>query len=522
MSKLDFNRRGLLKAGGALSVFGAAGPFVLQLAAAGVASAQTPSSYKALVCLYLYGGNDGHNTVLATDADSWGRYFATRNAGFDPIALMPVGTPPVPAGSISPVTGRVSVPTSPEFWGGVLPITPSTPQPIPAGTNATVRTFALHPFMAPMQSLFSQGRLAIVANIGPMIQPITKAQYLAGTVPTPQSLFSHFDQQGAWQGGTLQSSRVGWGGAMADLVLGTNGANSVFTAIAPSGGSQPGGLSLYLAGQTARRYSISTGRVPADVIQAVQARALFKAPGGPAVLSGLIQNTSSTSAFANDYAPIVTRSINAAGLVNGAVAQGAAAQIPSAPNYVNPFTGYTIGNPVAQQLEAVARQVAAAGSLGLSRQVFFITLPAFDTHANQNSGQPDLLGQVAQGLAYFDSVLSNIGGVDYRGAVTTFTMSDFGRTFSTNGSGTDHGWGSHAFVMGGAVNGGNIYGQYPTLGIDLGGFTNPDMAGNNLVPTISVDQYAATLGTWFGVSPADLTTIFPNLQYFAPSTLGFI
>ncbi len=170
MTTGDIDRRRLLKAGGALSALGAAAPFAAQLIAAGSAAASVPGDYKALVCIYLYGANDPHNTVVATDTDSWTRYFAARNTGFDPIALMPPGTAPVPAGQISPVTGRVSGPNKPEFWGGVLPITPTTPKPMPPSTTASpARTFALHPFLGPLQSLFNQGRLAIVANVGPLI-----------------------------------------------------------------------------------------------------------------------------------------------------------------------------------------------------------------------------------------------------------------------------------------------------------------------------------------------------------------
>src|SRR5205814_3233775 len=165
--------------------------------------------------------------------------------------------------------------------------------------------------------------------------------------------------------------------------------------------------------------------------------------------------------------------------------------------------------------------IAAAPTLGLRRQIFFLGVQTFDSHAGQNTSQPDLLGQLAQAFAYFDATLSNLGGVDRSASVTTFTASDFGRSFTTNGTGTDHAWGSHHFVMGGAVNGGRLYGQYPTLGVDLAGCNNPDMVGNALIPTTSVDQYGATLGAWLGVPPANLPTIFPHLANFATANLGF-
>jgi uncharacterized protein (DUF1501 family) len=166
--------------------------------------------------------------------------------------------------------------------------------------------------------------------------------------------------------------------------------------------------------------------------------------------------------------------------------------------------------------------IAASSVLGVRRQVFFVSLGGWDTHDFQNTAQPNLLAKVAHALSYFDSALSNIGGVDRRSQVTTFTASDFSRTFTTNGDGTDHAWGGHHFILGGAVNGGNIYGQYPTLGLDVNGFNNPDNVTGYLIPTTSVDQYGATLGRWFGVSDADIDVIFPRVRNFQTKYLGFV
>ncbi len=516
MTPRSIDRRRLLRIGGAFSVLGAGAPFALQLAASGAASAATASDYKAIVCVFMFGGNDGANMVLATDDDSWGRYFATRNTGFSPIALMPSGVTPTPVGQVSQVTGRTALVGTPESWGGVLSIIPATPQLIPAGTNTTVRTFGLHPFLAPVKSLFDQGRLAVVANVGTLTQPILKAQYVSNSPLLPRSLFSHNDQQSTWQSGLIEGAHVGWGGAMADVLYGMNTTNNVFTAISPAGGA------LFLAGNTVRQYVVKASQQPATIVTATQASPLFNSPIAASTVNDLIQDTSSTSDFANDYAGVMTRSIGAAATINKAVSQGPSTTVPMAPNYVNPFTGATQPNPLAMQLQTVAEIIAAAPSLGLRRQVFFVNLGSFDTHDGQNTRQSDLLGQLAQGLAYFDSTLANIGGADLRGSVTTFTTSEFGRTFTSNGDGTDHAWGSHHFVMGGAVKGGDIYGQYPTLGVDQGSFYNPDMVGSVLVPTTSVYQYGATLGTWFGVGPSDLATIFPNLTNFSSPTLGFL
>jgi uncharacterized protein (DUF1501 family) len=514
MSRID--RRHLLRVGGAVSALGVAAPLALQLAAVGSAAGQAAPDYKALVCVFLFGGNDGHNTVLATDTDSWGRYFAARNTGADPIALLPPGSAPTPVGQTSAVTGRVAAADMPEAWGGVLPINPRTPQPIPAGTNASMRTFALHPFLGPLQTLFEQNRLAVLANVGPLIQPTSKAQYQARSVPVPSSLFSHNDQQSTWQALSTEGARTGWGGRFADLLAGMNGENTLFTAISAAGNA------VFLSGQSVVQYQLSTGAQPAVVISSARGGALFGSPVAPSRVRDLITDTNVSSNLAADYASVVARSINAADTVNSAFSQAIVEGVATAPAYTNPITGTAEANTLALQLQTVARMVAAAPSLGVRRQVFFVSLGGWDTHDFQNNTQPNLLAKVAHALSYFDGALSNIGGLDLRSQVTTFTASDFGRSFTTNGDGTDHAWGSHHFIMGGAVNGGNVFGQYPTLGADVAGFSNPDAVGGAQIPTSAVDQYGATLGRWFGASEADLDLIFPRLRNFPTRNLGFL
>jgi uncharacterized protein (DUF1501 family) len=510
------SRRQMLRYGGGLSMLGAATPFALQMAAVGSAAGQTAPDYKALVCVFLFGGNDANNMVLATDSDSFGRYFSARNTGASPIALMPVGTAATPVGQTSPVTGRVATATSPEAWGGVIPIAPTRPNPVPAGTNASARTFALHPFMGPAKNLFDQGRLAVLANVGTLIMPITKAQYVAKSVPTPVNLYSHNDQQSEWQAGRAEGARTGWGGQFADALAGANGSNSLFTAISVAGNA------VFLSGQSVVQYQLSTSATPAVLIAGTQGSSLFGSTGAPGVVSTLMQDVSPTNYMIDDYATVVSRSINSATAINSAFATAGPAAIAAPTSLVNPLTGVSAVNPLAVQLQTVAKMIASSTSLGLKRQVFFVSLGGWDTHQNQNTTQPVLLAEVAHALAYFDGVLSSVGGIDRRAQVTTFTASDFSRTFTTNGSGTDHAWGSHHLIMGGAVNGKNIYGQFPTVGVDLGSFKNPDMATNALVPTTSVDQYAATLGAWFGASPTTLNTIFPNLHNFSSQNLGLV
>jgi uncharacterized protein (DUF1501 family) len=514
MSQMD--RRHLLRLGGAFSALGVGAPFALQLAAAGSAAGQSAPDYKALVCVFLFGGNDSHNTVLATDQDSWTRYFNTRNTGADPIALMPVGTPPTPVGQTNPVTGRVSDAGSPEAWGGVLPITPRTVQRVPDGTNASSRTFALNPFLGPLQTLFEQNRLAVLANVGTLIQPVTKAQYQARSVAVPTSLFSHNDQQSTWQALSAEGARTGWGGRFADLVASSNAGNTLFTAVSTAGNA------VFLSGQSIVQYQLSTGAQPAVVINGLQNTTLFGSRLGPAAMRDLITDKTGPSNFAADYSDVASRSLAASATVNSAFTQPIVTGVPAAPAYTNPVTGRVETNALALQLQTVARMIAAAPGLGVGRQVFFVSLGGWDTHDFQNATQPNLLAKVAHALSYFDGALSNVGGLDRRSQVTTFTASDFSRSFTTNGDGTDHAWGGHHFIMGGAVNGGDIYGQYPTLGADGAGFNNPDAVGGAQIPTTSVDQYGATLGRWFGVSDSDIDVIFPRLRNFPAKYLNFV
>jgi uncharacterized protein (DUF1501 family) len=515
--KLHFNRRDLVRLGG-LGLTTAL-PFATQFAAMGAAASTVgPSDYKALVCMFWYGGNDSNNTVLATDADSWSRYWLARNAGADPIALMPVGTKPVPVGQISPITGRTVTKAVPDAWGGVLPFAPKTPQAIPAGTKATSapRTFAVHPFLAPILPLYSAGRLAVLANVGTLIQPTTKAQYAAKSVSLPVNLYSHNDQQSEWQAGRSEGATTGYGGLIADNEYSLNTTNGIFTAISTSGNA------VFLSGQTVVQYQVSTNAQPAVLINGATASNIDGSSLAPQTLQSIITDTTPASNFQSDYAAVVARSLKATGILNGAMSSAVVTALPVVPTYTNQITGNTETNSLAVQLATVARIIAASQALGVKRQVFFISMSGFDTHDTQNADQPNNLGKIAQAMTYFDTALSNVGGADYRPNVTLFTASDFSRTFTTNGDGTDHAWGGHHFILGGAVKGGDMYGQYPTLGVDNGAFNNPNMVGNALIPTTSVDQYIGTLGRWFGVSDEALNTIFPNLKNFPGGYLNFI
>ena len=513
--RTSLDRRHFLRLTAGMAGLSTATAFGLQMAAVGSAAGQTATDYKALVCIFLYGGNDSNNMVLATDADTWGRYWTARNQGSDPIALMPVGTPALAVGATSSLTGRVSALAKPENWGGVLPIVPRTAQAVPAGTNASARSFGLHPLMSPAKDLFDAGRLAVLANVGTLIQPTSKMQYNARSVPLPASLFSHNDQQSLWQAGATEGARTGWGGEMGDLLASMNGQNTIFTAITTSGAA------VFLSGNSVVQYPLSTADAPAVKVNGATGSSLFGSKTAPAALQAMLTDTTLASDFSDDYAAVTARSIAAASVVNSAFAQSVVTAVPAPPAYTNP-KGAVEANAIAMQLRTVARMIAAGPTFGLKRQVFLVNGGGWDSHDTQNADQSNNLSKLAQALSYFDSALGNIGGVDYRGAVTTFTASDFNRTINTNGDGTDHAWGGHHLIMGAAVKGGDMYGQFPTIGQDLNGFVNPDGVGAALVPTTSVDQYAATLGAWFGVGTSDLATIFPNLKNFSSANLGFV
>jgi uncharacterized protein (DUF1501 family) len=327
---------------------------------------------------------------------------------------------------------------------------------------------------------------------------------------------SHNDQQSTWQAGAVEGARRGWGGLMADTMLSANGANAVFTGVSLAGNA------VFLAGQTAIQYQMTTNASPAVRVVPATITQLNGSATAAARLREIIRDGGAASFLMQDYASITRRSMDVADTLNTAFAAPAVAAVPAPPAHTNPVTGLAEPNFLAMQLHTVARAIAAAGALGLRRQVFFVSLPGWDTHNSQNQNHPALLARLAHAMAYFDSVLGNLAGVNVRDQVTTFTTSDFSRTFTTNGNGTDHAWGGHHFIMGGDVRGENVFGQYPTLGVDQGSFFNPDSERNITIPTTSVDQYAATLGRWFGVSDANLDVIFPNLSNFAARDLGFM
>jgi uncharacterized protein (DUF1501 family) len=456
----DASRRAFLKRSSMLAMAGAAAPWALNLAAMSEAAAATATDYKALVCVFLYGGNDYGNTLVPYDTARYTAYQGMR---------------PTLAYTQAQLAGTVLSP-SVALGGGMQ--------------------YALAPELALLKPIFDSGRMGVMLNVGTLVQPTTKAQYVAGNVPLPPRLFSHNDQQSVWQASSPEGATSGWGGRMGDLFEAGNG-NAVFTCVNVSGNA------VYLSGKTATQYQVSTnGPVALNGV----AKPLF----GSAACSTALQNlvtASSANLFENEYSRISARSLSAGSTLSAALAAGPAITTPF------PAAGT---NPLADQLKLVARMISTADAVGAKRQVFFVSMGGFDNHDGLATIHPGLLTSVAQALSAFYAATQELK-VD--GQVTTFTASDFGRTLTAN-DGSDHGWGSMHFMLGGAVNGGRYYGTPPVVA--NGG---PDDVGQGrLLPTTSVDQYAATMGKWLGISDTDLLTVLPNLANWDASqrNLGFV
>ncbi len=486
MSQLS--RREYLKRLAALAGLGSAAPFALNLAGLGAASAQSAPDYRAIVCLFMFGGNDHNNMIIPYDQAAYDAYAAARSGNRT-------------AGGIAYDRAQL---TATKFS--------------PATAQSSSAEFAFCPPMAPLQALFTAGKLAILPNIGPLIAPTNRTSYLANSVAVPPKLFSHNDQQAVWQSYAAEGGKAGWGGRMGDLLASSN-SSTVFTAISASSNA------VFLAGQNIFQYQIGTnGATPVTAVNS-SPFGLSGAAGTAArtALSQLVTDSvaAGTLYMESDHADLVKRSIDASGTVTTALtavpASTAGIALPTALG----------SNSLAQQLQVVARLIASRSSLGAKRQVFFVSIGGFDTHDNEittlednaNTGALGLHSQVARSMDYFYSAMGSLG---LQNNVTLFTASDFGRTLTSNGDGSDHGWGAHHFVLGGAVKGGDMYGTMPAVRLHT--TANPNLAdagSGRFIPTTSVDSLAVTLGRWFGVSSADFGLIAPNIANFS-NDLGFL
>jgi uncharacterized protein (DUF1501 family) len=473
-------RRAFLKRAGHLALAGAATPFGLNLAAFGDAAAFNATDYRALVCVFLYGGNDYANTVVTYDTPSWQAYRNIRASGPGPAGLA-IEQAALAATALDPTT------------------------PLAGG-----RQYALHPSMTGLASLYNSGRVGVLFNAGPLIRPTTKAEFFNADrvrYPLPPQLLSHNDQQSVWQAQGAEGSTVGWGGNLGDLAMASNG-NSLFTCISATGNA------VFLSGDTAQQYQVSTQ----GAVQARPAReglfGLFT-PASGRFFSELVSE-GRTHVLENEYNRITRRSIEAEGQLTTALAG------------VTLGTAFPAGSPLADQMEIVARLIGARTTLGNKRQVFIVSLGGFDLHDNLVATQPVLLRRVSEAMSAFYAATVELGVAD---KVTTFTASDFGRTLTSNGDGTDHGWGGHHLVMGGAVRGKAYYGVAPpvSVGNTAAAADQWHIGQGRLIPSTSVDQYAATLARWFGVAESELAGILPNLRNFGaaagradyPTDLGF-
>ncbi len=445
-------RRRLLRLATSVPVLGFAGRF----GRFGLwnAMAQDAADYKALVCVFLFGGNDANNTVVPLDTAGYDSYRTVRgNLALEPSALLPVT----------------------------------------ATSNAA--SYGLHPRLAELQTLFGESKLAVVSNVGTLVAPVTRSQYLAKSVALPGNLFSHLDQQMEWQ--TASASEVsptGWAGRVADKIAYRNAPSAYPAFITVSGRAlmgqgeqtQPGsvvpGQDLGLAGYDDSAASAARLRSLQEILTFDTGMSLVHAAN--AKLRQGIDDDATLNKATSGAAPIET---------------------------VFPATG------IGRQLEQVARIIQVRHELGMSRQIFFASLGGFDTHTAQLNDQDGLFAQLSPAVAAFHEATLELGVARQ---VTLFTESDFSRTFQPNSNGgTDHAWGGHQFVLGGAVKGGDLYGRFPTLA--LGG---PDDAGSEgrWIPSVSVDQYAATLAAWFGIGDDEMPDVFPNLANFPSQNLGFM
>ena len=470
-------RRAFLRRSTQLGLAGTALPFALNLAAMGEAAAFTATDYKALVCVFLNGGNDYANTVVTYDDDSYNKYATIR-------------------GGSGQAGGGIAIPKA-DLAATLLN---------PAVPLAAGRQYAMHPAMTGMANLFNTGKAAVQLNVGPLIVPLTRTQYNGSNrtlYPIPPKLFSHNDQQSVWQSSSPEGSTVGWGGNLGDLALSSN-TNSLFTCISVTGNA------VFLSGDSALSYQVSTGG--AIAINGVK-NSVYGSTAVRTALTSLIQQTS-PQVLENEYNRVTTRAVTAE------------SQITSGLAGVTLATAFPSNNSLADQLKMVARLIGARSTLGSKRQVFMVSLGGFDLHDNLISQQPTLMKRVSEAMTAFYDATVELGVAD---KVTAFTASDFGRTLNSNGDGSDHGWGSHHFMVGGAVKGNAFYGKAPPVSN-----TNSTTDANDqwhvgqgrLLPSTWVDQYAGTLAKWFGVANSELAGVLPNLSHFGgadyPTDLGFM
>ncbi|TAG43701.1 MAG: DUF1501 domain-containing protein [Betaproteobacteria bacterium] len=434
-------------------------PFAANLAMMGAASAQTHGDYKALVCVFLFGGNDHANLIVPRSGSAYTDYFNAR-----------------PSLALSQASLRAINPVG--YTGGAL---------------------GLHPAMSNVQSMINGGRCAVVANVGTLVTPTSFTQWNDGepTVAVPPQLFSHADQQNQWQTGLPdRGSATGWMGRMGDVTAPLYNPNSGVSICMSIGGNN-----MIQAGEDTIQYQITNQGAIAVQGLAPSSSGLYGSKMSQQALRRLLTD-SRAGMMEAEWARIGKRSVDTESIVTNALA--------AAPLVTTTFPGSGIGN----QLRMVARMIAAGGQLSQRRQVFFVSQGGYDFHDNLVQEQNERLGELDAALGAFNTAMNALGTQNF---VTTFTASDFGRALRHNGRGSDHGWGGHQFVFGGAVQGNRMFGTFPTIAFG----TDTDVGNGRLLPTTSVDEFAVTLARWFGVTDTlALDTILPNRNRFMMGTQG--
>ena len=465
------SRRDFLKRAGVFTLTGAAGPLAMNLAAFGEAAAAGATDYKALVCVFLYGGNDQANTVVPIDSEWYPLYRDERPDIYLKMhELVQLNALSAPEGIVDPFVGR---------------------------------QYALNLALHDLADLFHAGQLAVMMNVGNLTRPTSISEFAPGAEfpeDLPPKLFSHNDQQSYTQSDGAEGNTRGWGGGFMKTFVPDNG-NATFSCISV------GGNGVFLSGENCIPYQVAT-------TGAVAINAIRNPLSGSAACAQAMKDLITTpraNLFEAQHAAVVSRSIDAEAILSPALAGAPASHF------------FPAGNPLADQLSMVARIIAARANLNSparspKRQVFMVGINGFDTHDHLTEVHPKLLSTVGKAMFAFYKAIEELG---LQNQVTTFTASDFGRTLNSDGDGSDHGWGSMHFVMGGDVNGRRLYGEAPVPGHWKG----HDVGRGRLLPRIAMDQFAAQLGRWFGVPEVALNAALPNLHRFATDRsldLGFI
>lgn len=425
-----------------------------------VAAADTPADgdYKALVCVFLNGGNDSFNMIAPGSGDGYQEYLAARGE----VGLPPIGD----TSGLLALNGAVS--------------------------ETDDRQLGVHPSLPILRDLYNEGKAAIVANVGTLVQPTSLTGILQGTAKLPNGLFSHSDQMQQWQTSVPddRQAATGWGGRMADLLRSENAPSNVSMNISANGENifQTGGVSTPFAIGASGAVELSAWRQNWFRHRRFAVENILDQEYQNVLERALVSKKQKAIAANSDYVDAL------------AAAPGLNAS-------------FTASNPLAVQLKNVARTIAARTQLGVKRQTFFVEMGGFDLHGRLDSQHPLLLERVQTALSEFFAALDELCLSEH---VTTFTSSDFARTLSTNGSGTDHAWGGNHVVFGGAVKGGKVYGTYPELALE----SALDTGRGRLIPTTSVDEYVSDLALWMGVSKANLPLVLPNLSRFHDPNSG--